>query len=583
MIMEWTNATVKDGKKVVEWGFAMEKGGTRAQFIIIPILFLLVSLCGYLNSGVEIKEENYSYLDEGWTVTVNQDVYADTDLSELKFPLTNRGDVIVMTNSLPSEFMEHPVLRIYNTYSDMKVCLDGEEIYRYGQEDYDAGKVVGYGYHFVDLPADYTGKNIEITMRVSENGAFSFLEIPTICNGSYMMRDFISENRLALCIDIFLMMFGICLAVISGVFMIKERGMNRLVCIALFSLCIGMWSLCSYDTITIFTYNLTRKAYLGFASLYLAPVFLFAYFWDDIKKRGWKRRGIVYRVLFFVQLAFVATAFILQGLNVIHLCEVLIINHVLDALLAAFLIYMFIHDIKKRKFENPVLFAGIMILVVFMIYDIVRYNVQKYGNVMVKTHFKSTLYLGALIFVLSLIVDFCFGIAKTLYSTAASEALEKMAYTDELTGLANRRRCEDFFDELDKNEHNYVVFGFDLNNLKVVNDTFGHDEGDIFIKEFANVLDSVYGKHGLVGRIGGDEFIVMIKDAAKVEVKDLIDKMNEQIDKKNQENHKWKISVAYGVCAASEGGVKTSRYAYKVADERMYRNKFEMKECIGHE
>lgn len=564
-------------------GLTMKKGGKAIQFLICPLVFLIVCLCVYFNSGVEIKEENYLSLDESWNVLVNETVYSNVSLSKLKFSLTDKGDVIVMENVLPDEWVEHPVLRIYNTYSDIKVCLDGGEIYRYGQEEYDAGKVVGYGYHFVNLPDDYAGKTIQITMRVSENNAFSNIEVPTICNESYMMRDFISENRLALCIDIFLMMFGVCLAVISGVFMLRERGMSRLVCIALFSLFIGMWSLCSYDTITIFTYNLTRKAYFGFASLYLAPVFLFAYFWDDIKKRGWKRRGIIYRVLFFLQLAFVTVSFLLQAFNVIHLCEVLIVSHVLDTLLAVYMIYMFIHDIKKRKFENPVLFAGIMVLVVFMICDIVRYNIQKYGDVMSNTHYKSSLYLGALIFVLSLIVDFCVGIAKNLYNTATSEALEKMAYTDELTGLANRRRCEDFFDELDKNEHNYVVFGFDLNNLKVVNDTFGHDEGDIFIKEFADVLNSVFGKHGLVGRIGGDEFIVMVKDAAKIEVKELIDKMNEQIEKKNQGNHKWCMSVAYGVCSASEGGVKTSRFAYKVADERMYRKKFEMKECVSHE
>ena len=561
----------------------MGKGRKLVQVLIYPLLFLILASFIYLNSGVAINEENYIYIDEGWDVVINQEEYLNATLSELKFPLTERGDVVVMKHSLPSEAIECPILRLYNIHSDMKVVLDGEEVYRYGQEEYDVGKVVGYGYHFVELPNDYFGKEIEITMRISENNAFSTLEIPAICNGNYMMRDFVSENRLALCVDVFLMMFGTCLAVISGAFMIRQHGMNKLVCIALFSLCVGMWSLCSYDVITIFTYNLSRKAYLEFSALYLAPMFLFAYFWDDIKRREWKRRKVIYYVLFFAQVFFVASTFILQAFNVVHLCEVLSLSHILDALMALYLVYMFIHDIRKRKLENPVLFAGIILMVLLMLYDIVRFDIQKYANVMSNSHFTSSLYVGTLIFVVAMIIDFCVGIARNLYDTATSEALEKMAYTDELTGLVNRRRCEEFFDELDESASNYVVVGFDLNNLKIVNDTFGHDEGDRFIKAFAEILGSVFGKHGLVGRIGGDEFIVMIKDAAKVDVKDLIDRMNEQIDKKNQEKQGWKMSAAYGVCAASEGGVKTSRYAYKVADERMYRKKFEMKECMNHE
>lgn len=560
----------------------MRKSGKILQIIIFPLIFLIVAGYIYINSGVDIDKGNYVYLSDGWDVTINDQLFSDAALAELKFPLTGRGDVVVMERKLASEVIDNPVLRLYNIHSDMQVVLEGEEIYSYGQEEYDTGKVVGYGYHFVDLPEDYMGKDITITMRISENDAFASLEIPSICNNNFVMRDFVSENRLALSIDIFLMMFGVCLSIISGAFILRQKGMHKLVCIALFSFFIGMWSLCSYDIITVFTYDLSKKANLEFVALYLAPVFLFTYFFGDVKERNWHVRKIIYYVILTMQLLFIAVTFTLHAFNIIHMCEVLRISHFLDALMAVYLMFMFIHDIIKHRLKTPVLFIGIIIMVLLMLSDILRFNIQKYTDVMASSHFSSSLYIGALIFVLSLIVDFCMGIARTLYDAATNEALEKMAYTDELTGLANRRRCEEFFDELDENDSDYIIIGFDLNNLKVVNDTLGHDEGDRFIKEFAEILSAVFGKHGLVGRIGGDEFIVMIKDAAKVEVKGLIDKMNQQIDKKNQEKQQWSMSVAYGVCAASEGGVKTSRFAYKVADERMYRKKFEMKECISH-
>lgn len=561
----------------------MEKGGKILRIIVVPLAFLLIAGCIHMHSGVKINAENYIYLTHGWDVCINQDVYTDVSLAELKFPLVGRGDVIVMEQQLPDKAMPNPILKIYNVHSDMKVVLDGKEIYTYGQEAYNAGKVVGYGYHFVELPDDYLGSNIEIIMRISENDACTTLEIPSICNGSYMMRDFISENRLALCIDIFLMMFGLCLAIVSGIFIFRHDGMYKLVCIALFSLCIGLWSLCSYDVITIFTYNLSRKAYLEFGALYLAPTFLFAYFWLDVRAREWKVRKWIYDAILLLQLSFVVGAFLLQAFNIIHLCQLMKISHTLDALMAGYLVYMFVEDIRKRRFENLFPFMGIILMIVLMLGDIFRFNIQKYTNIMEDSHFSNSIYVGALVFVLAMMADFCYGIARKLYHVATSETLEKMAHTDELTGLANRRACEELFDELDENRCNYIIIGFDLNNLKVVNDTLGHEEGDRFIKEFAKILDHVFGEYGLVGRIGGDEFIVMIQNAANVRVNDLINSMNQKIDEKNKEEKNWSMSTAYGICSALEDGVKTSRHAYKVADERMYCKKFEMKECMKHE
>ena len=561
----------------------MEKGGKVLRIILLPMLILLVAGCVHMHTGVDIKEENYIYLENGWNITINQEVYQNVSLAELRFPLVGRGDTIVMEQNLPAERMNKPILRLYNIHSDMQVVINGEELYRYGQEAYDAGKVVGYGYHFVELPDDYAGKNIKITMRISENNAFTTLETPAICNGVYMMRDFVSEKRLVLCIDIFLMMFGMCLAVVSGVFIVRHNEMHKLVCIALFSLCMGAWSLCSYDVITIFAYDLNRKAYLEFMALYLAPTFLFAYFWLDVKGRDWKLRKGIYFGILTVQVLFVIAAFFMQLFNMTHLCQLIGISHALDVLMAAYLLYMFIHDIMKRRFENIFPFMGIIVMIVLMLGDIVRFNLQKYTNIMESTHFNNTIYIGALVFVMAMLADFCYGIVRSLYYAATSNVLESMAYTDELTALANRRACEEFFDELDEVKSNYVIIGFDLNNLKVVNDTLGHEEGDRFIKEFAKILADVFGKYGLVGRIGGDEFIVMIKDTANIRVNDLIQKMNQQIELKNQEEALWNMSVAYGICAASEEKVETSRYAYKVADERMYRKKFEMKECMKHE
>ncbi|MGL5694367.1 MAG: sensor domain-containing diguanylate cyclase, partial [Peptostreptococcaceae bacterium] len=91
------------------------------------------------------------------------------------------------------------------------------------------------------------------------------------------------------------------------------------------------------------------------------------------------------------------------------------------------------------------------------------------------------------------------------------EKLIKLSYTDSLTEVYNRACFEDKKEEL--NHDKYLPIGIimgDVNGLKVVNDTFGHLEGDRLLKEIANVLKSVTNEKDYIFRWGGDEFIILM-------------------------------------------------------------------------
>lgn len=98
------------------------------------------------------------------------------------------------------------------------------------------------------------------------------------------------------------------------------------------------------------------------------------------------------------------------------------------------------------------------------------------------------------------------------------EYLERLAYTDELTGLANRRAIEVGLDEamelhrLTDTDLPVALIICDVNGLKQVNDTSGHDSGDAVLEQLAGHLSSVAGKvnGALAARIGGDEFCVLV-------------------------------------------------------------------------
>lgn len=545
--------------------------------MLLTVALLLLVLVRVTNSGINKSEEHAVKIDTGWDVSINDNVYEDVILSEFMFPLVDKGDIVTLTGILPEDEMQFPVLEFYSIHSAIRVTVDGQEIYAYGQELYEKGKILGYGYQYIDLPEDYAGKSIKITLQISEDNAFSSFVIPRICNAKWVIRDFIFVNRIPMVINLFLIIFGICVAGVTIICMIKRKEIYPLLCIALFSFGIGLWSFCSYNLSLLFFDDMRVKVYCEFAALYLTPVPMFFYFYRDAMRFDSKLRKRAYFLLLGLLLIFEVVAFGGQATNLIHFPALLKMNHILLALLIVYLIYMFIGDIIRHQLDNAALFLGVILMIGFVAYDLVRFNFEKFVKISGGKAYEGLSCIGTLLFIVALLMDFGERIARNMYDAAANATLEKMAYTDALTNLANRRSCEAMFDELDETPSNYAIIDFDLNNLKQVNDRLGHEEGDVYIREFGAILKQVFEKYGLVGRTGGDEFLVIVKDSSNLDIAALIRDMNDAIHKKNEEHPGWNMSVAYGVSIYAEDYAESVRYAYKKADERMYHKKRAMK------
>ena len=104
-----------------------------------------------------------------------------------------------------------------------------------------------------------------------------------------------------------------------------------------------------------------------------------------------------------------------------------------------------------------------------------------------------------------------------------NEALKQSSFTDYLTGLKNRNG---FYDEVNRlilesnrksNKLNLSILYIDLDNFKYYNDTFGHDVGDLVLKETAKILNCSAGENGFAVRYGGDEFIIVLTNSNKEE------------------------------------------------------------------
>jgi diguanylate cyclase (GGDEF)-like protein/PAS domain S-box-containing protein len=151
--------------------------------------------------------------------------------------------------------------------------------------------------------------------------------------------------------------------------------------------------------------------------------------------------------------------------------------------------------------------------------------------------------------------------------------LERFSYYDSLTGIYNKRY---FHREIERlNNDIDVKLGIiicDLDNLKYVNDTFGHAEGDIVLKQTALLLSKAINENMLIARIGGDEFAILIKDLNEEEFKDIYNKTQESILDYNKDNSRIPIQISMGI-AYNESSIGFTEELFRTADKNMYLNK----------
>lgn len=176
------------------------------------------------------------------------------------------------------------------------------------------------------------------------------------------------------------------------------------------------------------------------------------------------------------------------------------------------------------------------------------------------------------------------GLASTKESAALmkmgleANAYQKLAYTDQMTGMNNRTCFNIDFSELSKNPEDIAVIDFDLNNLKYTNDTFGHSVGDLYIKNCATIIHDIFDGIGKCYRVGGDEFVVLIEKASTVDLTHYMAMLESSVDTCNRENRKLRMQIAYGYAVFTANTDKDLEDTYNRADKMMYTNKKDKKE-----
>ncbi|MEN6359099.1 MAG: PAS domain S-box protein [Smithella sp.] len=158
------------------------------------------------------------------------------------------------------------------------------------------------------------------------------------------------------------------------------------------------------------------------------------------------------------------------------------------------------------------------------------------------------------------------------------EKLRSISITDELTGLYNRRGFISLSEQQIKiakrARMNMLLFFADLDKLKQINDTFGHQEGDNAIVEGAAVLREVFRESDIIGRIGGDEFAVLTTNTTEETRELLTMRIHDILDAHNRfEGRHYHLSFSIGVAHYNSEATGSLDDLMVQADTLMYQEK----------
>lgn len=158
------------------------------------------------------------------------------------------------------------------------------------------------------------------------------------------------------------------------------------------------------------------------------------------------------------------------------------------------------------------------------------------------------------------------------------EDLRSMSFLDELTELYNRRGfltlAQQHLEIADRAQREMLVFFADLDNMKWINDTLGHHEGDRALIETASILKETFREPDIIARMGGDEFAVLAIEAHRQSVHGIIARLHKNLQARNgKANSCYQLSMSLGIVRYNPEKPCSIHQSLEQADALMYQEK----------
>ena len=555
------------------------------RHIIYATLFLLICfICGYsLVRQASGQTDGIIVLKSGWSISKNGEEpkpQVTRELSDYTFSSLKKGDTLVLSRSLSDLPFEEGTLVLDTWHVVLSVYLDGDLLYTRGQEYTEAGQMVGNLRHYVTLPEGYQQKQLYLYMTCTENDAMSGILPVGIADGKDVSVYWFNRLFPLFIPAVIVLCVGMVVILIGLLLVRKNDNTSKIPFLGAMLLLVGVYSLCRGQFISMMIPNPQVYNGIEFFSVYWLPVTIVGLFFGDRKKIKYNWIKKIYYAIFSVTLFFAAGTTVLHIFNICHYSAFLPLFYVVIILGVAMLYVVVRNIMEKDQLSMKLYFFSVIMVMVGATLAVfafrLRFTVlnevlhiwkwQEYLFIMF-------LFAAGFLAASALIIE----TGEMMYNSMYASMYKQIAYTDALTGLGNRRKFDEELQGLEKKKGKeiYHIVCFDLNDLKLFNDTMGHDTGDILLKSFAQVLQNACEEDEYAYRIGGDEYAAILHNGNSQKAEAFMMRIQQGIEEANRRNRKITISAAYGYASQEEN--ESVHKVDKLADERMYANKAEMK------
>ncbi len=554
------------------------------RYLILPILMIIVATILVVfgsNLFTSSHPSDLRQLDTGWSVFRGDNVYKNVTLSEFALEKTQKGETIIITKNLLPVAIASPSIMFKSSLTAVEVHIDGKKAYEYGKEMLADGIFIPKKYHMINVDDGAKSHDVKIIFTVSDKN--SMKQFFPIYYGTEheLVQSFLQYHRLPLFIGGFFHIYS-CLLFCMGVFLLLYRRVELQI---FFSSAIS-----ALMEVYIFAYNdifcfISEEddffSVMEYMSLYFIPLAISILLYATHPEIANVRQ----RIFVVLNAVVPVVVWLLHLSNIVHL-EVFIIPLQIAAvfeiaiILPALIVGVRTQHKKRTESEtytgidaDQYLLLGFINLIIFGLLEIGKFNFIKLNDNIAKANtFENVNFfnLGLLFFIICIFIYYFLNSIDHMNVDKMKRQLEGLAYTDNLTGLMNRGKCMQYAATL---KGPYAVVSLDLDRLKYVNDTFGHLEGDRMIKTFSRYLENAFAGASLIGRTGGDEFIVFFKDPGADVCDRSIRTLEHDMEEFNKGDDKFTLSASAGYAYSYEAKSGEFEDVFYLADSRMYQMK----------
>lgn len=543
--------------------------------IAAALLFVVLTLVLCNNSReVPNMAKSISYNDN-WTIVTEQQSQEYETLPET-LDISGHEQEVILQKRLPEKIDFVNSIGFYTSHQLVEVFIDGEKVYERKVPKMAKSSTPGNCWNFVQLWNGHSGKLLEVHIKNCYD--WNHVKLPEFVFGlqSKIVMDMIKDKFLSLTVSYIVLAMGLMLVV--GWFALgkKMRLHKGVPWLGLFAVHFAVWS--AFETqipMIMFGRELLCNQ-ITIISLKLMPLpiiyFMKVVYDKDNSRLLW--------ILATASELDVAASLLGQLFGWFDLRQTLVFTHIIGISVAAAAVAMGVQyvvrkgkkEIKSRgeMWKNAVCMGGVGVCVIL---DALNYYYGFHDDV---AYFSR---IGCLVYVVVLAGQFLSGSIKLIQVGKDAEAILEEAELDGLTLLKNRRSFEHELHQINKGEfRKYGVVMFDLNNLKMMNDLYGHGMGDCYLITGSEIIREVFGDMGEIYRIGGDEFC-LISDSITEEIyEQKRTQMCDWLASLQGTQVKDFMQIASGFAKYSRSTDMNLQDTVGRADERMYQCKRAQKE-----